>query len=45
MKDTEIIKDKKVIKILELLDKLKDDKRAFIVEILHNKYHLTYIEN
>lgn len=30
--------------VIELLDKLTDKQRAIIVEILHNKFHLTYIE-
>jgi len=42
MKDSEIVKDKKVITILELLDELNDEKKAYIVVVLHNKYGLTF---
>jgi len=42
MNDGEIIKNKKVAKILELFDKINTHEKAYLVEVLHNKYGLTY---
>ena len=36
---------KKASKVLELLKDLDDNEGAIIVEVLHDKYGLTYIES
>ena len=37
------ISNTKLEKIIQQLEKLSDNERAILVEILHNEYHLTYV--
>lgn len=38
-------KKENVAKVLEILKKLDDNERAIVVEVLHDNYKLTYIED
>lgn len=36
--------DTKLKNVIQQMEELNDNERAILVEILHNKYHLTYKE-